>query len=151
MIADNAVVTGDVRLSEGVNIWHGAVLRGDITYIKVGRKTNIQDNTVVHVDYDLPTIIGNGVTIGHSAVVHGATIQSDVLIGMGAIVLSGAEVSRGSVIGAGAVVKENEKIPPFSLVVGIPGKVIRELDRKIIEEIKQSAEEYLKLAEEQLK
>lgn len=151
MIADNAVVTGDVRLSEGVNIWHGAVLRGDITYIKVGRKTNIQDNTVVHVDYDLPTIIGNGVTIGHSAVVHGATIQSDVLIGMGAIVLSGAEVGRGSVIGAGAVVKENEKIPPFSLVVGIPGKVIRELDRKIIEEIKQSAEEYLKLAEEQLK
>jgi len=145
-LADTARIVGDVRLGKGVNIWYGAVLRGDITYISVGDNTNIQDNAVIHVDYDLPAIIGSNVTVGHGAIIHGAKISDNVLIGMGAIVLSGAEIGEGCIIGAGAVVKEREKIPPFSLVVGVPGKVVKTLPEEIIEKIKESADEYVKLA-----
>jgi len=149
-IADSARIVGDVRIEKNVNIWYGAVLRGDVTFIKIGENTNIQDNAVIHVDHNLPSIIGANVTIGHSAIVHGARIGSFCLIGMGAIVLSGAEVGRGSIIGAGALVKENEKIPPFSLVVGVPGKILRKLDKSIIVDIKQSAEEYIELAKRRI-
>lgn len=145
-IADGVRLFGDIRLGKMVNIWFNSVLRGDITYIEVGDFTNIQDNVVIHVDYDLPTIIGSYVTIGHSAIIHGAKVASNVLIGMGSIILSGAEIGEGSIIAAGAVVKEREKIPSFSLVGGVPGKIIKTLPEDVIEKIKKSAYEYVNLA-----
>lgn len=145
-IAEGVKIIGDIRLGEKVNIWFNAVLRGDITYIEIGDWTNIQDNCVIHVDYDLPAIIGSYVTVGHSAIIHGARISSNVLIGMGSIILSGSEIGEGSIIAAGAVVKEREKIPPFSLVAGVPGKVIKTLSEDVLEKIRKSAEEYVKLA-----
>ncbi|MGV3483186.1 MAG: gamma carbonic anhydrase family protein [Planctomycetaceae bacterium] len=125
-IAEGAVVRGDVKLEEGVSIWFGAVLRGDVDAISVGRGSNVQDLAVVHCDPGFPCTIGEDVTIGHAAVVHGATIDSQVLIGIRAVVLNGARIGTGSIIGAGAVVTEGATIPPNSLVVGVPGKVIRE-------------------------
>ncbi len=145
-IADGVKIFGDVRFGKNVNIWYNAVLRGDITYIDIGDYTNIQDNCVIHVDYDMPAIIGSYVTVGHSAIIHGAKISSNTLIGMGSIILSGAEIGEGSIIAAGAVVKEKEKIPPFSLVAGVPGKIIKTLPDDVIEKIRKSAEEYVKLA-----
>jgi carbonic anhydrase/acetyltransferase-like protein (isoleucine patch superfamily) len=104
----------------------------------------------VHVDYDLPAIIGSYVTVGHSAIIHGAKISSNVLIGMGSIILSGAEIGEGCIIAAGAVVKEREVIPPFSLVAGVPGKIIKTLSEDVIQKIRSSAEEYIKLAKRRL-
>jgi len=126
------------------------VIRADLDYIEIGENTNIQDNAVVHVDPNLPTIIGSNVTVGHSAIVHGAIISSNVLIGMGAIILSGAKIGEGSVIGAGTLVKENHEIEPFSLVVGVPGRVIRKLDKSIINTIKSHAKEYIRIAKKNL-
>lgn len=145
-IAENASIIGDVRLAEGVSIWYGAVIRADLNYIRVGKNSNIQDNTIVHVEEDLPVEVGSHVTIGHNAVIHGAEISSHVLIGMGAIILDGVKIGEGSIIGAGAVVTENSQIPPYSLVVGIPGKIIRENNKSIIDEIDSHAVEYMKIA-----
>ena len=125
-LAPTAVVIGDVHLEDGVSIWDGAVLRGDISYIRVGKNSNVQDNAVVHVDKGQPTIIGENVTVGHMAVVHGARIGNNVIVGIHAVVLNGAEIGEGSVIGAGAVVTPGTKIPPKSLVLGIPGKIVRQ-------------------------
>ena len=125
-IAPTAVIVGDVTIEEGVSVWDGAVLRGDVSYIVVGKNSNIQDNVVVHVSHDMPTIIGENVTVGHLAMVHAATIEDNVIIGIHAVVLDGAEIGEGSVIGAGAVVTPHTKIPPNSLVLGIPGKVVRQ-------------------------
>lgn len=147
-IAKNASLIGDVTLSEGVSIWHGAVLRADINFIKIGKNSNIQDNCVVHVEEDLPVEIGSHVTVGHNAVIHGAEISSSVLIGMGAIIMNGVKIGKGSIIGAGAVVTENSEIPPLSLVLGVPGKVVRENDRSVIDEIEDHAKEYMDIARE---
>ena len=125
-IAAGAVVCGNVTLEEDVSVWFGAVLRGDVDRISIGKRSNIQDLAVIHCDPGFPCSIGEEVTIGHAAVVHGATIESKVLIGIRAVVLNGAHVGAGSIIGAGAVVTEGAKIPPGSLVVGVPGKIIRE-------------------------
>lgn len=146
-IAKNASIIGDVTLSKGVSIWHGAVLRADINSIEIGENSNIQDNCVIHVEEDLPVEIGPNVTVGHNAVIHGAEISSYVLIGMGAIVMNEVKIGKGSIIGAGAVVTENSEIPPFSLVLGVPGKVVRENDRSVIEEIESHAIEYMNIAE----
>lgn len=127
-VTSGVKLIGHVTIREGANIWYNSVLRGDINYIKVGKFTNIQDNSVVHVCDDKPVTIGDYVTIGHNAVIHGCTIKDNCLIGMGAVVLDGAEIGEGSVIGAGSVVTPNSVIPPNSLVVGIPAKVIRTLD-----------------------
>ncbi len=127
-IAPTAVVIGDVEIADGVSVWDGAVIRGDVSYIKIGKNTNIQDNAVVHVDYDEPTIIGENVTVGHMAVVHAAKIGNNVIVGIHAVVLNGAQIGDGSVIGAGAVVTPGTKIPPKSLVLGIPGKIVRQGD-----------------------
>lgn len=126
-IADNVSIIGDVCMGNNVNIWYGAVLRADLNYIEIGDNTNIQDNAVLHVERDLPIIVGSNVTVGHGVIIHGANISSNVLIGMGAIILNNSRIGEGCVIGAGALIKENEKIPPFSLVVGIPGKLRRNL------------------------
>ncbi len=125
-VADGARVTGDVRLGDQVSIWFNAVLRGDINFIQIGDRTNIQDNCVCHLENDIPCIVGSDVTVGHNAILHGCTVEDGCLIGMGAIVLNGARIGKGSIIGAGAVVKEHMVVPPGSLVVGIPGKIIRD-------------------------
>ena len=125
-IAPTAVLVGDVTIEEGVSIWDGAVLRGDVSHIFVGKNSNIQDNVVVHVSHGVPTVIGENVTVGHLAMVHAATIEDNVIIGIHAVVLDGAVIGEGSVVGAGAVVTPGTKIPPNSLVLGIPAKVVKQ-------------------------
>jgi len=125
MIADNAVVVGDVRLGRDVGIWFGVTIRGDDSSITIGDDSNVQDNTCVHVDVGAPLVIGKGVTIGHGVILHGVEVGDYALIGMGCIVLGGARIGAHSIIGAGALVKENAVIPPRSLVVGLPGRVVR--------------------------
>jgi len=124
-IAHNATLIGDITIGDNVAIMYGAVLRGDQNYIKVGDGSNIQDNAVIHCDGENPTEIGRNVSVGHLAIVHGAKIGDNVIIGMGSIVMSGAEVEAGSVIGGGAVVTEKMKIPKKCIAVGVPAKVIR--------------------------
>ena len=127
-IADTATVTADVTLGEDVNIWYGVAVRGDDAPITIGARTNIQDNAVVHVDPDAPNIIGCDVTVGHSAICHGVEIGDHVLVGMGAVILGGAKIGEGAIIGAGALVLENTVIPPWSVAVGSPAKVIKSVD-----------------------
>jgi carbonic anhydrase/acetyltransferase-like protein (isoleucine patch superfamily) len=127
-IHDTAVVIGDVHLGARSSVWPTAVLRGDVDRIEVGEDSNVQDGAVLHCEEGIPCIIGKRVTIGHRAIVHGALVQDDVLIGMGAVVLNKVVVGRGSLIGAGAVVAEGTVIPPDSLVLGVPGKVVRTLN-----------------------
>lgn len=124
-IADGAQVIGDVTMKEFSSVWFNTVVRGDVNRIEIGRYTNIQDNSVIHNADNYPTVIGDFVTVGHNAILHGCTIEDHCLIGMGAIVLNGAVVGKGSIIAAGALVRERQIIPPNSLVVGMPGKVIK--------------------------
>ena len=126
-VVPTATVIGDVTLEEEASVWYGAVLRGDINRIVIGARTNVQDAAIVHVADNFAAIVGELVTIGHSAIVHACTIDDEVLIGMGAIVLDGAEIGARSIIGANALVTAGTKIPPGSLVVGSPGKVVRQL------------------------
>ncbi len=146
-VARSADVVGDVRVDEHASIWYGCVLRGDIDPIHVGAETNIQDLTVVHVDPDRPTIIGKRVGIGHRAIIHGCEIRDDVLIGMGAIILSHAVVESGSVVAAGALVTEGVVIPPNSLVVGVPGRVVREVEEDLASRIVRTASDYKQMKE----
>lgn len=146
-IAPSADVIGDVQLGENASIWYGCVLRGDIAPIRIGRETNIQDLTVVHVDPDRPTIIGDRVGVGHRAIIHGCEIHDDSLIGMGAIVLSHAVIGSGSVVAAGALVTEGTIVPPHSLVVGIPGKVAREVDEELRGRIAHTVADYKAIKE----
>ena len=123
-VADNATVIGDVRLAKGVNIWYGAVLRGDMARITVGDFTNIQDLCVLHCDPGLELTIGKWVTIGHSAVIHGKSIADKCLIGMHATLLAGSTIGEGCIVAAGALVRENQIVPPRSIVAGVPAKAI---------------------------
>ncbi len=124
-VADNATLIGDVRLAEDSSVWFGAVIRGDNEPIVIGRGSNIQDNATLHCDPEHPLTIGADVTVGHNAVVHGCTVGDGALIGMGAVVLDDAVVGECSIVGAGAVVTSGMVIPPYSLVVGLPAKVVR--------------------------
>ncbi|WP_371379834.1 gamma carbonic anhydrase family protein [Sporomusa aerivorans] len=124
-IADGAKAIGAVTMEEFSSLWYNTVARGDVNRIHIGRYTNVQDNSVVHVADSHPTIIGDYVTVGHNAIIHGCTIEDHCLIGMGAVVLNGAVIGKGSIIAAGAVVRENQIVPPHSLVVGVPGKVVK--------------------------
>jgi carbonic anhydrase/acetyltransferase-like protein (isoleucine patch superfamily) len=130
-IAEGAQIVGNVIMEEYSSVWHNVVARADINTIKIGKYTNIQDNAVIHVDDARPAIIGDYVTVGHGAIIHGCQVEDHCLIGMGAIVLNGAVIGRGSIIAAGALVKENDIIPPFSMVVGIPGKVVKKLPEDV--------------------
>jgi len=145
-VAPSADVIGDVTIGENSSIWHGAVLRGDVNKIVVGSNTNIQDGSIVHVAYDNPTIIGNNVTIGHGAIVHGCTVKDGAFIGMGAIILDRAVIGEGALVGAGALVTEGKEIPPHSLAVGMPAKVVKHLSQEHIEMLKESAIKYANLA-----
>lgn len=141
-IAPDANVIGDVVLEEGGSIWFCATLRGDNERITVGRGSNVQENTVMHTDIGYPLIIGADCTIGHKAMLHGCTIGEGSLIGMGATVLNGAKIGKGCLIGAGALVTEGKEIPDGSLVMGSPGKPVRELDEKARALLIASAEHY---------
>jgi len=143
-----AVILGTVTLGAHVSVWPSAVLRGDSDSITIGDDSNVQDGTIIHADAGIPTNIGKRVGIGHRAIVHGSTIEDDCLIGMGAILLNGVHVGSGSIVGAGAVCREGMRIPPNSLVVGVPGKVIRETTAAERERIKATVDAYLSLQEE---
>jgi carbonic anhydrase/acetyltransferase-like protein (isoleucine patch superfamily) len=143
-IAANAVVMGSVKIAAGVSIWYGAVVRGDLEGIEIGECTNIQDGAILHGDPGLPTILEDHVTVGHRAVVHSAYIERGSLIGIGAVVLDGVRVGAGSIIGAGAVVTKD--VPPLSLVVGVPGKVVRQISQAEAAEQIEHAQRYKKLA-----
>lgn len=141
---ESAQIIGDVEIGEDSSVWFNAVVRGDVNYIRIGKRTNIQDNCTVHVTKDVyPTILGDDVTVGHNVVIHGCVIKDRCLIGMGAILLDHAEVGEDSIIGAGALITEGARIPPRSLVLGIPGKVVRGLKDEEIERIAQSAKNYM--------
>lgn len=127
LIAKGAVVDGDVKIGAGSNVWYNAVIRGDDHYIEIGENTNVQDNATLHVSLDAPLVIGNGVTIGHGAIMHGCTIGDDSLIGMGAIILDKAVIGKNCLVGAGALVTSGTIVPDGSLVIGSPAKVRREL------------------------
>ena len=127
-------------------MWYNAVVRGDIAPIRIGKDSNVQENAVIHVSRDIPVSIGERVTIGHGAIIHSCTIEDDVLIGMGATILDGAVVGQGAMIGAGALVGPGKVIPPNSLVVGIPGKVVRELTPEELEANRENIREYLEIS-----
>ena len=143
-IAPGAVIVGDVRLGAHSSVWYNAVLRGDSDTISIGPRTNVQDGAVIHVDAGSPCLIGAGVTIGHRAVAHGALIEDDVLIGIGAIVLNGAWIGHDSIIGAGALVTGHSVIPPRSMVLGVPGRVVRQLTDEEVQSIRAAAEYYVR-------
>ena len=142
-IAKTGVVFGDVTIGRNSSVWYGAVLRGDINKIVIGHHTNIQDNAVLHIADDFPCIVGNWVTVGHSAIVHACKVGDEVLVGMGAIILDGSVVGKQSIIGANALVTGGTKIPPGSLVLGSPAKVVRALSPKERAGLKWWAEKYV--------
>lgn len=146
-IAPSADVIGDVTVGPESSVWYGCVLRGDIASITVGSRTNLQDLTLVHVDRETPCTIGDSVGVGHRAIIHGCVIEDRCLIGMGAIVLSHARVGEGSVIAAGALVTEGVVVPPRSLVVGIPGRVVREVDSELAARAAMTVDSYRTLRE----
>ncbi|MBC7331835.1 MAG: gamma carbonic anhydrase family protein [Synergistetes bacterium] len=145
-IADTAKLIGDVRLGEKVSVWFGAVLRGDIAPIEIGDLSNIQDNVVIHVDKGVPTIIGRGVTVGHGAIIHACKVNDYALIGMGAILLDNCIIGDHSIIAAGTVITPGREIPPGVLVMGIPGKVVRELTEEEKRNLEEHALNYWELA-----
>lgn len=149
-VAKTAVIIGEVFIGKKCSIWENAVIRGDLNYIRIGDESNVQDCCVIHSSPENPVNIGKGVSVGHGAIVHGASIDDDCIIGINATVLDGAFIGRGSIIGANAVITPNSKIPENSLVAGVPGKIIRQ-DEKLIETIKENAKIYMKLAERYLK
>jgi len=144
-IAESAQIIGDVEMAEGSSVWPNAVIRGDLEKVRIGRFTNVQDVCVVHVDRGKPTNIGDYVTIGHGAIIHGCTIGNGALIGMGAIVMDGAEVGEGALVAAGAVIPPGKKVPPGVLMVGSPAKQVRELSEREREELIEHAKHYAKL------
>lgn len=141
-IAPSAHVVGHVRLAAQVSVWFGAVLRGDCELIDIGAGSNVQEGCTLHTDDGYPLTIGQGVTVGHNVILHGCTIGDDCLIGMGATILNGARIGAGSLIGAGALVTEGKEIPPGSLVMGTPGRVVRELDAVARARIQASSAHY---------
>jgi carbonic anhydrase/acetyltransferase-like protein (isoleucine patch superfamily) len=145
-VAETATIVGEVTIYQDASVWFGAVIRGDADKIVIGEGTNVQDGVVIHCDTNLPTIIGKRVTLGHRAVVHGATIADNVIIGIGAIVLNGAKVGEYSIVAAGALVAEGKEIPPHSLVMGVPGKVVRQVTDEEIQRIKEGAQGYIERA-----
>ncbi|XMB72141.1 gamma carbonic anhydrase family protein [Mycoplasmatota bacterium WC30] len=147
-VLESAQVVGDSTLHDNVSIWFNATVRGDMASIEIGEGTNIQDNAVVHTDTNLPTKIGKYVTVGHSAIIHAATVGDYALIGMGSVILNKAIIGEYAMVAAGTVVPPGKVVPPRTLVLGNPMRVIRELTNKEIEENKNNANTYIKLAKE---
>ncbi|MCP4690769.1 MAG: gamma carbonic anhydrase family protein [Desulfobacterales bacterium] len=145
-IAPTAVVIGDVKIGDDASIWYGVVIRGDMASITIGRKTNIQDNCTVHTDAGFPAEIGDRVTVGHNAVVHGCAVEDDALVGIGSVVLNGSRVGRGSVVASGSVVREGQTISPRSLMAGVPAKLKKELTKEDAALFSQPMKNYLELS-----
>jgi carbonic anhydrase/acetyltransferase-like protein (isoleucine patch superfamily) len=137
---------GNVTLGEDVSVWYGAVLRGDMAPIVIGAQSNIQDGTVVHVDEGLPCHVGQRVGVGHRVILHGCTVEDDCLIAMGAVLLNGVVIGSGSVVAAGAVVPEGMRIPPRSLVMGVPGRIVRPVDSALVERVSANWSHYVEEA-----
>ena len=153
-IAKSAKVIGRVEMAEGSSVWFGAIVRGDVEDIRIGRNTNIQDNSVLHADTGIPLTIGEGVTVGHLVMLHGCTVGDGALIGIRAVVLNGARIGRNCIVGAGSVVTEGKSFPDGTLIVGTPAKVVRELTPEQIAEMQHGATHYVENARrfrEQLK
>lgn len=150
-VAPNATVIGQVTLRRGASVWFNAVVRGDMAPITIGEDTNVQDLSMVHVDYDTPTVIGNRVVVGHRAIIHGATVGDDCIIGMGAILLNRSRVGSNCIVAAGAVVREDFVVPDGSLVAGVPAVVKRPLTPEEIERIRRNATDYSARAQLYLK
>jgi carbonic anhydrase/acetyltransferase-like protein (isoleucine patch superfamily) len=145
-IAAGAVVLGDVHIGRDASVWYNAVIRGDTERIEVGEGTNVQDLSMVHADPGVPCVVGRRVTVGHRAILHGCIVEDGCLIGMGAILLNGVRVGSGSVIGAGAVLVEGTEVPPGSLVLGVPGKVVRQVDEAMRGRIDHAWRHYVEQA-----
>ena len=145
-IAPNASVMGDVTIGAEASIWYGAVLRGDMAPISIGERTNLQDGTIVHVDEDVPCRIGSRVGVGHRVILHGCTVEDDCLIGMGSILLNEVWIGAGSVVAAGAVIPERMRIPPRSLVMGVPGRIVRAVDETLTRRIADTWSHYVEQA-----
>jgi carbonic anhydrase/acetyltransferase-like protein (isoleucine patch superfamily) len=142
-VASNSVIIGKVELKKNCNIWFNTVLRGDIEQITIGENSNVQDGSVIHTDPGCPTIVGNGVTVGHMVMLHGCEIADDCLIGIGSIILNKTKIGKNCIIGANALVTENKVIPERSLVLGSPGKIVRQVTDEEIEHIKENARDYV--------
>jgi carbonic anhydrase/acetyltransferase-like protein (isoleucine patch superfamily) len=142
-IAPTAVVLGDVTILAEASVWFGAVIRGDAAPIRIGRQTNVQDGCILHADPGFPCTLGERVTLGHGAIVHGATVENDCLIGMRAVVMNGARIGRGSIVAVGSVVTEGTEIPPGSIALGQPAKVKREVTERDRAMIQHAAEHYV--------
>jgi carbonic anhydrase/acetyltransferase-like protein (isoleucine patch superfamily) len=147
-IAPTAAVMGDVTLEEESSIWYGAVVRGDMAAVVIGAQTNIQDGSIVHVDEGVPCTVGRRVGVGHRAILHGCAIEDDCLIGMGAVLLNNVQIGTGSVVAAGAVIPEGMRIPPRSLVMGVPGRIVRSVDAALSERVTATWSHYVELARE---
>jgi len=155
-VAPDATIIGDVTIGEDASIWFGCVVRGDVHYIKIGKRTNIQDLTMIHVTHyknpdrsdGYPTIIGDDVTVGHRVMLHGCTIEDGSLIGMNATILDGAVIGKESIVGAGALVTKGKVFPPRSLILGSPAKVVRELSDEEVAELYASAKRYVAFKDE---
>ncbi|GAB4339848.1 MAG: gamma carbonic anhydrase family protein [Calditrichia bacterium] len=150
-VAPSVRIYGKVKIGAHSSIWDGVTLRGDMAPITIGENTSIQENAVVHVDTDTPTIIGNNVTVGHGAIIHGAKIGNNCIIAIHSTVLNNAEIGDYSIVGAGAIVMERKVIPPNSIVFGIPGKVVKSVDEETRRAIEENARVYVGLAEAYLK
>ncbi|MGM0410212.1 MAG: gamma carbonic anhydrase family protein [Bacillota bacterium] len=146
-IAEGSKIIGDVFICSKASIWFNAIIRGDLGPIKIGKNTNIQENSTLHIDPDSPLIVGDNVTVGHNAVLHGCTINNNSLIGMGATILNNANIGENTIIGAGALVPEGKNIEEGSLAVGVPAKVVRKLTEEEIKSIKESADHYYQLSQ----
>jgi carbonic anhydrase/acetyltransferase-like protein (isoleucine patch superfamily) len=145
-IAAGATVLGDVTIGEESSIWFGAVVRGDCEAIRIGKRTNIQDLCVLHADPGFPCTLGDGVTVGHGAIVHGATVEDDVLIGMKAVIMNGAKIGRGSIVAVGAIVTEGMDIPPGSIAMGQPAKMMRPAEERDAARTRHAADHYVAAA-----
>lgn len=145
-IAPSAVVIGDVEIGDGSSVWFNTVLRGDADAIRIGKNTNIQDNCTIHIDPGKPTIIGDHVTVGHNAVIHGCVIEDFCLIGIHSTILNGARILRGSIVASNALVKEGATVGPFHLVAGVPAQLKKELPETILKTLKEPADIYVEKA-----
>lgn len=150
LVADGAILVGDVELGDDSSVFYNAVLRGDLAPIRVGRRTNIQDNVTVHVSTGVPTVIGDEVTVGHNAVLHACTIDDNVMVGMGAIVMDGAHIKKNCIVGAGAIVTQGKEFPENSLVLGAPAHVVRELTTEEIEGVRGGVDRYVEIKDKLL-
>ena len=144
-VAENAVLVGDVTIGEGSSVWYGAILRGDEAPITIGKNTNIQDGAVLHEAARYPLVIGDGVTVGHNAILHGCEIGNNVVIGMGSIVMNGAKIGNDSIVGAGALVTQDKEFPDGMMILGSPARALRKLTPEEIARNRWNAEEYVRL------